>query len=293
VIVTAPTYIPKSAFANNARPTHREDVEKSSTTVFQVGLDHRFGQTVSAKIETELDGKESLEPRTLDTAPGALTYVAPDKDGLDATVTLTSTSRQGIGRLVLTFHTGAEKLKVSISGTMTTSGFGVSYKSTFATSGLVLSKQADGSYRGTSRISASLTINGDVPCPKPFRETGTLVLTAQRPPRPIANEGQPNQVVDETLPRQWKVTWDPATNAVSSGSCLGISLGQLVSLGPTGITGGFMFILFGTNTDNSSGVLTFPPEGDTLKVKKTTSFGGTKNTIDATIKGELISESKK
>jgi hypothetical protein len=292
VIVTAPTYIPKSAFANNGRPTHKEDVEKSSTTVFQVGLDHRFGQTVTAKIQTELDGKVSLDPQTVDAPPGTLTYVAPDKDGLDATVTLTSTSRQGIGRLVLTFHTGAEKLKVSISGTMTTSGFGVSYTTRFSTSGLVLAKQADGSYRGTGPITASMTINGDVPCTKPFHETGTLVLTAQRPPRAIANEGQPNEVVDETQPRQWKVTWDQSTNAVSSGTCVGISLGQFVQLGPTGMTGGFMFVLFGTNKDNSSGILTFPPEGDTLKIKKTTNVGPTKNTIDATIKGELISESK-
>ena len=36
VIVTAPGYIPASSFANNNKPTHTEQVEKGSTTEFQV-----------------------------------------------------------------------------------------------------------------------------------------------------------------------------------------------------------------------------------------------------------------
>ncbi len=83
VIVTAPGYIPESSFANNNNPTHTEEVEKGSTTEFQVGLGHRFNQKVAAKITATLDGKESLDPDHLDTAPGQLTYVAPNEDGQD------------------------------------------------------------------------------------------------------------------------------------------------------------------------------------------------------------------
>ncbi len=293
VIVTAPTYIPASAFANNAIPTHTEEVDKGSTTVFQVGVDHRFGQTVTAKIVTELDGKESLQPGTIPKPPGTLTYVAPDKDGLDAKAILTSTSKQGIGHLVLTFHTGAEKLKLSISGTLVTSGFGVSYTTTFSTSNLVLSRQPDGSFRGSSPITASLHLNGDIPCPNPFHEKGTLVLNGKRPPRAIANEGQPNEVVDESQPRQWKVGYDEGTKAITSGTCLGQSLGQLMQLGANGITGGFMLILFGMNADGTPAFLTFPPEGGTIKVNKTTTLGPSTNTIVATVTGTVISESGK
>ena len=38
VIVTAPDYIAASEFAFNAKPTHTEDVDKGSTTAFQIGL---------------------------------------------------------------------------------------------------------------------------------------------------------------------------------------------------------------------------------------------------------------
>ena len=139
VIVTSPTYIPASAFANNNKPTHTEEVEKGSSTAFQVGLGHRFNQTVAAKISATLDGKESLDPDHIDKAPGSMTYVAPDEDGQDGVTQFESVSRQGIGRLTLTFHTGSKKLKVSIDGTMTTSGFGVSYTTTLHAKDLILS----------------------------------------------------------------------------------------------------------------------------------------------------------
>ena len=88
VIVTAPDYIAASEFAFNAKPTHTEDVDKGSTTQFQIGLDHRYKQAVTAKVTAKLDGKESVSPELIEKPPGQLTYVAPDSDGNDATVLL-------------------------------------------------------------------------------------------------------------------------------------------------------------------------------------------------------------
>ena len=88
VIVTAPDYIAASEFAFNRKPTHTEEVDKGSTTQFQIGLDHRYQQAVTAKITAKLDGKESLSPDLIQKPPGQLTYVAPDSDGKDATVLL-------------------------------------------------------------------------------------------------------------------------------------------------------------------------------------------------------------
>ncbi len=196
VIVTAPSYIPASAFANNANPTHSEDVEAGSTTKFEVGTGHRFDQKVTALIKAELNGKDTLDPREVPKPPGTLTYVAGDEDGQDASVTLVSTSKQGIGRLVLQFHTGGEKLKVSIDGTMTTSGFGVSYSTALSVHDIVLTRQSDGSYLGSGPTTAKITLNGDVPCPTPFKEQGTVTLRASHP-----------AAADPNAPSPWTVTY--------------------------------------------------------------------------------------
>lgn len=48
---------------------------------------------------------------------------------------------------------------------------------------------------------------------------------------------------DPNAPSPWTVTYDNASKIVVSGTCLGISLGQMLQLGPNGATGGFMFVL--------------------------------------------------
>lgn len=292
VIVTAPSYIPTSAFAHNAKPTHTEEVDKSSSTEFDVGLDHRYGQTVTpVKITTALNGKESLKPEEIPKPPGTLTFVAPDEDGQDSIVTLTATSRQGIAKLFLTFHTGAKKFQVDIHGTLTTSGFGVSYTATVSLPKVVLELQPDGTYRGTGNLTATMKINGDVPCPTPFKERGTVILTARRPVAEVARQGQANPVLDETAPREWKVTYDTGSKVVDSGSCLGMSLGQLLQLGPEGMTGPFMTALLGPGTDAAYGDLTFKPDGGTVTVKRTVAIGPSQNKINATVAAKVISES--
>lgn len=269
VIVTAPTYIPLSAYANNARPTHTEEVGKGSTTEFEVGTGHRFDQKVTALIKASLDGKETLEPKEVPKPPGTLTYVASGEDDQTAVVDLISTSRQGIGRQRLLFHTSDEQLKVSINGKMTTSMSGVSYTTAVSVSGIILTKQSDGSFLGSAPVTTRIHLNGDIPCPAPFKEQGgTLTLKAAHPPP-----------VDPNTPSPWTITFDKTSKLSVSGNCLGVSLGDMLQLGTSGATGGFMFVL---------GDVEIPDAGGSVIVRTTVAVGPSQNAIDATVKAEVI-----
>ena len=269
VIVTAPTYIPRSAYDHNARPTHTEEVAMGSSNEFEVGTGHRFGQDVKATVKATLDGKESLDPKEIPKPPGTLTYVAGSEDGQTATVDLISTSRQGIGRQRLLFHVSDEKLTVSINGTMTTSGFGVSYTTTVAVSGIVLTRQPDGTYLGSAPVITKIRLNGDIPCPTPFKEQGgTLTLRASH-----AAGADPN------APPPWIVVLDSTSKLSISGSCLGVSLGNMIQLGVNGATGAFMDVM---------GPVEIPDAGGSKAVRKTVPFGASQNVIDATMTGQVL-----
>ena len=284
VIVTAPAYIPASAFANNNKPTHTEQVEKGSSTEFQVGLGHRFNQKVDTKITATLDGKESLDPDHLDKAPGQLTYVAPNEDGKDGIVKLESVSKQGIGRLALTFHTGSKKLKVSIDGTMTTSGFGVSYTTTLHVKNLILSQLATSPQVSPDGLTNTVTFGGAGPftaevrlgiadCRKPYNQKGTLNLLADHELNETTN-----------LDLRWFVYWDEhaAAPATTAGTCIGVPLDSFTGSQGGGPVGGFMTVL---------GSVQFAPKGGEVRVRLTKSLGASKNVIDATVKAEIVSES--
>jgi hypothetical protein len=117
VIVAAPDYdaeTPISAEQQNA-PQHDEAVEPSSETKFSVNLKHRFSGSVSAPITAALSsGQKTIGPSRLESS-GSLTYKAPDEEDKRATAKLQSTSKRGIGTLVLDFHTGGG-LTLSITG---------------------------------------------------------------------------------------------------------------------------------------------------------------------------------
>lgn len=269
VIVTAPTYIPLSAYANNGRPTHTEEVGKGSSTEFEVGTGHRFDQKVTALIKATLDGKESLDPKEVPKPPGTLTYVASDEDDQTSIVDLISTSKRGIGRQRLLFHTSDEKLKVSITGKMTTSALGVSYTTTVSVPEILLTKQSDGSFLGSAPVSTRIHLNGDIPCPAPFKEQGgSLSLRATHPP-----------AADPNTPSPWTITFDKTSKLTVTGSCLGISLGNMLQLGTSGATGGFMFVL---------GDVQIPDAGGSATVRKTVPVGASQNAIDATVKAQVI-----
>ena len=285
VIVTAPDYIAASEFAFNAKPTHTEDVDKGSTTQFQIGLDHRYGQAVTAKVTAKLDGKESVSPELIEKPPGQLTYVAPDSDGNDATVLLESVSRQGIGKLRLTFHTGTVKIRVSINGTMKTSGFGVQYSTTLHVSNILLTRTSDPPECSKDGISCMYTYAGSGPataevllkvadCKKPYVEKGTFKLKAKR-----------ELFKEDANPPRWQIIWDPATSmAFNGGSCAGASIESFVGTGEAGPISGFMFVL---------GDLKFDAQGGEKHVRRTATLGivfKATNVIDATVKAEVMSE---
>ena len=70
---------------------------------------------MSAPITAALSsGQKTLEPSRLESS-GSLTYKAPDEEDKKATSKLQSTSRRGIGTLVLDFHTGGG-LTLTITG---------------------------------------------------------------------------------------------------------------------------------------------------------------------------------
>ncbi len=169
-------------------------------------------------------------------------------------------------------------MQLSVSGTDTTSAFGVSYTTTFSMPKLVLELQPDGTYKGSGDLTATVKIPR-IPCPSPFKEHGTLVLTAVRPIGEIANAGQSNAVKDESLPRKWEVTFDAGTKVISSGTCLGQSLANMLGLGQGGLTGGFMAAMFGLNKGNTGttqapyGILVLDADGGTIKVQKTVPIG--------------------
>jgi hypothetical protein len=270
VMVTVPAYNAETALGAVGENfiAHTEEVDKASTTEFEANLKHRFGGSVIASIEAVLsNGKEKLTPASIAQPPGTLTYVAPDEDGKDATVTMTATSKQGIGRLVLGFHTGGTKLQVSIDGKMTTSLGAISYVTRMSAPKIVLSKQADGTYAGSGPVTATISI-AISDCPQPYKQTGTMKLTATR------------QVVEEqSLPRKWLVTWDSATNFTTTGTCVGVSMETFTGTGETGTIAGFMFVL---------GKIEFRQDGSTEHVKRSLATGPAMNTIDAVLKGEIL-----
>lgn len=110
---------PASPATQQGLAQHIENVDQGSTIDFDVKLRHRFEGGVTAEIVTELiAGDKSLDPQSLPSGAGTLTYVAPDENDKDATAQLISTSNRGIGTLLLTFHT-ATQLQVNISDTET------------------------------------------------------------------------------------------------------------------------------------------------------------------------------
>ena len=119
VIVAAPDYGAETpiAVADQNKAQHDEQVDSGSETKFSVKLRQRFAGTVSAQITAALNGERTLEPNKLEAA-GSLTYKAPAEDDKKATATLLSTSKRGIGTLVLDFHTGHDALTLTISGTL-------------------------------------------------------------------------------------------------------------------------------------------------------------------------------
>ena len=120
--------------------------------------------------------------------------MAPDENGKDATVRLSSKSNRGIGTLVLTFHTETLKLQVDISGTQNVADF---LPSTLTITSIVLTKRPDGSFEGTG---TSNMVGSVGPCSPAFTETGAIGLTATRAAAPDGTTSGEWSVVSERIP---------------------------------------------------------------------------------------------
>lgn|GEM_PF-3488840 len=98
---------------------HRENVPVGREEEFEVTLRHRFGgDTLSQPVEAMIaTGEGELDPERLDPAPGEVTY-STGQEG-ETRVRLQSTSKRGIGTLVLRFETRPAKWKGTVTYTYT------------------------------------------------------------------------------------------------------------------------------------------------------------------------------
>jgi hypothetical protein len=121
VVVTVPDYSAETPIevVDQNKIQHDEPVQPSEEKKFKADLKHRFSGIVKAKINASLSGDKKLEPNLIETPPGQLTYTAPEEQKKEATVTLKSTSRRGIGTLVIKFHTEGQALTLNLKGTNT------------------------------------------------------------------------------------------------------------------------------------------------------------------------------
>ncbi len=248
----------------------RADVDPDSTTTLTAKVRHKFeGNELDKAVEATISGVKSIEPASQRVpSPASFTYTAGPDEGDSGDVALTSVSNRGIGKTTVTFTVNAKKLKVAISGKMTTSGFGVSYTTSLDFSDIVLSRQTDGTYAGSGPATASVLI-GIADCPKPYTQKGTFKLGATRP------------VVENQADRTWIVTFDPSTTfSFEGGSCVGAPIELFVGSGDAGPIAGFMFVL---------GPVEIPQDGGAVHVARTTSLGQSKNVIDATVTGKIVS----
>jgi hypothetical protein len=257
VVLAIPAYNTETSIHTETQNTsqHTENVDKSSSTQFSVSEHHRFESSPIAKeIVAELSsGDKSLDPKSLPSGSGALTYVAPGESGKDATVKLTSTSNRGIGTLVVTFHTSSVKVEVSITGSEFFDDF---LPLTFTLPALELKQRPDGSFEGTG-VSKMVGTLG--PCSPAMTESGAIGLTAtQAAPAEGATKG-PWSIVAEKIP----------SNADIKFFCEGQNLAGAFS--PLGVGHDFVADL---------GTITVPPEGGTVTVHNA---NGAFGPLDATV----------
>lgn len=164
VVVRAPDYGAETPIetTDQNKPQRDERVDVSSETKFAVGLKHRYQGALSQPISASLaSGGKALEPGRVESVPSSLTYKAPDEEDKRASAMLRSTSKRGIGTLVLDFHTGSESLTLTITGEFssnTTSFAGTVRILSRVTVGPIDLKKVGGNlYEGTGRWSAQIS----------------------------------------------------------------------------------------------------------------------------------------
>ena len=262
VVVAAPGYKAETPIKTHQQLSsqHTENVDQASETGFAVSLHQRYGgETLTKEIVTELvTGDVSLDPQSLPSGSGTLTYVAPDEDGKDATVKLTSTSNRGIGTLVLTFHTGILTLQVDISGK---ENFADTIELVLTVSPILLTEQPDGTFAGTGQ---SKLVGSLGPCSPIVIETGTIALTATRA---LINEG--------TTIGDWIIAWAPIAGPADVKFFCDEEVGS--ALLPPNLASDFVKDL---------GTISAPKSGGTLTLHKDGTYGPLDATVVVTVTAE-------
>jgi hypothetical protein len=88
-------------------------VQPGSTTAILVNVISIFdGTNAPSKLKAALTGAESIDPTSLATTPGTLTYTAPGENGKSATILLTATSKRGKAKLELSANTGGAAYRI-------------------------------------------------------------------------------------------------------------------------------------------------------------------------------------
>lgn len=88
-------------------------VQPGSTTAIPVNVISIFeGSNAPSRLKAALTGAESIDPTSLATTPGSLSYTAPGKNGKSATIILTATSKRGKAKLELTANTGGAAYRI-------------------------------------------------------------------------------------------------------------------------------------------------------------------------------------
>jgi hypothetical protein len=88
-------------------------VQAGSTTAIPVNVISIFeGGNAPSKLTAALTGAESIDPTSLATTPGSISYVAPNESGKSATILLTATSRRGKAKLELSANTGGAAYRI-------------------------------------------------------------------------------------------------------------------------------------------------------------------------------------
>jgi len=272
VVVDAPDYSAETPIEVSAqeKSQHQEDVDAGSETKFAVRLKHRFAggalsQPTAAAITS---GEKKLEPTKLDASGGSLTYTAPDDVDKSATLQLRSTSKRGIGTLVLTFRTADAALAVSATGTVRLdTGFLLTYDGKITIGPIVLKKDGP-SYAGHGPMHMDMRTEPLPGCPLTFVIDGDVALSATL-------EKRGNDSV-------WVIRPDPAKSGgestTSNVGCLGQSTS---SFNPPG--GGY-----GTMFFQAAGDVVIPKDGGTVNVRGTRPVAGTVSFIvEGTATGTL------
>jgi hypothetical protein len=182
VVVAAPDYSAETPVDVEAQLTsqHQEEVDTGSETKFTVRLKHRFGgeglsQPTMAAITS---GEKKLEPSRLEGSGGQLTYSAPDEPDKNADAQLRSTSKRGIGTLVLTFRTAGMDLIIGARGTVNlTTGSPISYTGTM-TIGPITVRRDGAVLAGHGPLHMDLEARGlPFPCEVTFTDDGDVAIT--------------------------------------------------------------------------------------------------------------------